>query len=323
MKNVVKIVTFVSLLAGCFTSKAQNTEQPFLYPTPPESLETLYERTTFMVEHFWEKCNLKSIFSSRKNFERAFNDYISYMPYADSTVVFTSVNNLIKEVKKSAPNTITMGEIARAELYSDSARILWDELYIPFARAASQANGLDKTTKDRYSKEITQLENSLLGHKLPSFSMTLPDGSVKNIDDIQGSYILIFFDDPDDFSNTMARARLSSDYGLNGLIDSNYITVISLYAGVPDETWKERAESYPSNWIRAASPEAEKLFDRRVTPTFFYANKDHRLLSKSLDAENLVEAFRSIINNQNQIKAERERLRQEALKNREQNNLNN
>lgn len=311
-----KLFFFISAFIALFINdiKAQQPEHPFLYPVPPESLETLQERTSFLVEHFWDRCNLKSIFASRKNFEQAMDDYFSFMPYADSAVVFNSVDNFIKEVKKSGPNTLTMVEVARAKLYSDSAEYLSDELYLPFARAAVNASGINKELKSAYQLEISQLENSLVGKKVAPFTMTLRDGSKKDIDEITDSYVLIFFDEPDNFDNTMARVRLSTDYSLNDLIKSGYVKVISLYAGQPDATWRDRTADYPDNWIIAASPQAVTLFDQRVKPTFYYLNKEHQILSKTLEADNLVDAFRTVLGAQNRIKAERERLRQEALK---------
>ena len=317
--NIRKIFfPFILLFAINAKVFSQQQDAPFLYPTPPENLETLQERSSYFIEHFWDRCNLKSIFSSKKNFEQAFENYLSFMPYADSTVVFDSIERLIKEVKKTPANTITMGEIARTKLYSDSAQIQWDAVYIPFAKAAASARGIDNNQKAQYLKEISQLENTQVGMKLPSINMTLADGSSMNLNDVGASYILVFFDEPEDFENTMARVRMSTDYALNDLIGQGYVTVISLYPGAPDDNWKERVKDYPDNWIIAASTEADSKFDRRVKPTFYYTNKEHEILSKNLQADNLTEAFRVVLNNQQKIKAERERLRREALKNKEQ-----
>lgn len=308
------ILLFLLTILFASPARAQQQEHPFLYPVPPENLETLQERTSYLVEHFWERCNMKSIFSSLKNFDRAFEDYISFTPYADSTVVFNSVDRLIKEVKKNPTNMATLARTARAKLYSDSAEIRWDALYLPFAKAAAATSGISKAERAMYELEASQLENSRPGVPIPDFTMTLADGSHLDMKDVKGNYILIFFDDPDDFENMLARARLSTDYSLNDLIGRGQVTVISLYPGAADDQWRSRTESYPSNWIVAASDQTERLFDRRVKPTFYYLNKNHIILSNTLQADGLVDAFRSALATQNLIKSERERLRQEALK---------
>lgn len=307
------IILFI-FLASSILMRGQVMDRPFKYPDVPESLESLQDRTTFLVEHFWERCNMKSIFSSKKNFTQAFDDYISFMPYADSATVFNSLDRLIKEVKKNPANMATMGSLARERLYSDTAEIRWDALYLPFAKAMGQNSSLSKEERQQYQLEAQQLENSMVGSKLSDFSMTLRDGSVKSLKDLNDGYLLILIDEPEDFNNTMARMRLATDYGLNDLISQGYVSVLSLHAGTPDKEWQERSASYPENWIVAASTETEPILDRRVKPTFYYLNKDHEILSKTLEVENLTEAFRSIINRRNRIKAEQQRLRDEAIR---------
>lgn len=315
--KIIRLKLFSSLFAafyGILSMSGQQQETPFQYPTPPDNLETLGERTSYLVEHFWDRCNLKAIFSSKKNFDKAFDDYISFMPYADSAVVFKSIDNLIKEVKKTPANMITMGEIANYKMYGDSAEYPYDIIYLPFAKAMTSVSGLSKEEKGKYALQISQLSHSQPGLPMPDFEMVLRDGSTAHPSDFIGSYVLYVIDDPADFDNMMARTRLSTDYALNELIGDRYVNVISLYPDNPDQSWLERTESYPSNWIIAASPYVYELLDQRVKPTFYYLNKENIILSKTLAAENLVEAFRSVRATQNQIKAERERLREEALK---------
>lgn len=310
-------ISLWALLMCSFLARGQQQETPFQYPTPPESLQLLNERSSYFVEHFWDRCNIKGIFSSRKNFEKAFVDFISLMPYADSTTVFNSIDRFIKEVKKTPANMVTLGEVAEYKMYGDSAEIPYDAIYLPFAKAMTTASGLSKEKKEMYGLQVSQLENSMPGKEMPDFDMVLADGTTAKPVNFKGSYVLYVIDDPDDFDNMMARTRLSTDFALNELIENGYLKVISLYPGNPDEAWTERISRYPSNWTIAAAPSANQLLDQRVKPTFFYLNKENIILSKTLDADNLVEAFRGVRAAQKQIQAERERLKEEAIKKRE------
>lgn len=295
--------------------KAQ--EQPqhyFQYPEPPESMETLDQRTSFLVEHFWERCNLKSAFSSRAKMHEAFNDYVSFMPYADTTVVCNSVRKLISDVKKAVPAQLpTLFEMAESSLYSDSAEFPIDQVYMIFANTAAKSKEVAKEARERYSLQASQIGGSLVGQKLPNVGITTSTGESKKLNDISASYLLILFDDPSDSENMMARVRLSADYSLNKLIERGDMTVISLYPGAADQAWKERIATYPSNWVIAASPDAAKYFDQRNKPTIYYANKNQEILSKSLLAENLLVAFRKVLQNKEYIEAAREEARKKAL----------
>lgn len=310
VKNLLASVMLLAL--AVLTAPAQQSTAGFQYPVPPEDVLDLNERSTYIIEHFWDRSNPKSLFSNTKNFDTAFSQFVAVMPYADTTVVQKSIEHLIKEVKKNSTNLQTMARMARAKLYSDTAEYFLDAAYLPFAKAAVNSSGLDKEEKEQYAREISQLSHSQIGMVAPDIKMTTSDGSKLSLSDVSNSYVLIFFDDPEDFNNRLARTRLATDYALNGLIERGYLKVISLYPGQPDAEWHERAASYPENWIVAASPEADMMFDRRWTPTCYYLNRDHVIMSKSLLPENLIEGFRSAYNRQLQNDAERERLRREA-----------
>ena len=309
-----KIIFSLVALICAYCAWAQAPQRYFQYPEPPESLETLDQRTSFLVEHFWERCNLKSAFSSRAKMHEAFNDYVLFMPYADTTVVCQSVRKLIKDVKKNAPDHISvLFEMAESSLYSDSAEYLIDPVYLIFANAAAKSKDVSKEARERYAMQASQIGASIVGNKLPNIDITTVNGESKKLNDISASYLLIIFDDPNDPENLMARVRLSADYSLNKLIERGDMTVISLYPGKADQTWKDRVSTYPANWVIAASPEANKYFDQRVKPTIYYANKEQEILSKSLVAENLLVAFRKVLQNKERIEEAREEAKRKAL----------
>ena len=314
LKNL--FVLFVAVVCVKI-SHAQQTEHFFQYPVPPDNLETLTDRTNYLVEHFWDRCNLKSAFSARQKMAEAFSDYVSFMPYADSVVVINSIEKLIKEVKKKPEHLLLLTQMAENNLYCDTAEYIIDSAYLPFARAAASTGGIPRDQRDRYALQSSQLEGSQVGMKSPSFTMIQPNGELTSIDDIENRYILVLFDDPNDSENLLTRVRLSADYSINELIKRGYVAVVSLYPGVADEAWKTRAAGYPSNWIVGASPDANRLFDQRQKPTIYYLNRDKQILSKNLYIDNLIEAFRVVLVNQDRINQERERLKKEALQQRE------
>lgn len=318
-----KIILFSLIaIASIIQVGAQTPQRYFQYPEPPENLENLSDRTAFLVEHFWEKCNLKSAFSSRAKMAEAFGDYVSFMPYADTTIVCQSVRKLIKDVKKASPSNMqTLIEMAEGILYSDTAAYPIDPVYLIFANAGATSKEVSKEARERFALQASQLGASAVGNTLPDITITTSNGGKQKLNDITSSYILIVFDDPEDPENMMARVRLSADYNLNKLIERGDMTVISLYPGEADKEWKERVSTYPSNWVVAASPESAKYFDRRIKPTIYYANKEHKILSKSLVAENLLVAFRQVLQNKERIEAAREEAKRKAME--QQNNNQN
>lgn len=274
---------------------ADPVQSYFQYPEVPENLDNLTDRSNFFIENFWKRCNMKSAFSSRQKMEGAFRDYITFMPYADATVVHKSIEKLISDVAKNGKNLLALAEMAEANLYSDTAKIVCDECYLPFAKAVADSRKISSAEKARFEYQAKALGGSQVGMTAPELSFTRPDGTTGKLSEQpEGAYVLLFFNNPDCSSCELARVRLAADMNLNDLIDSGKLVVVSIYPGEPTDEWKQRAASYSKKWVVGAAPEADEIYDMRNPPVIYYLNGKHEILSKSFDIDNLLEAFRRV-----------------------------
>lgn len=287
------------ILSGCLlaisaaVSAQTESNTYFQYPTVPESIVGLTERTDYVLEHFWDRCNINEAFSSLQKMKGAFSDYVGLMPYGSAEMVKTSINNLISKVAKNPRNLLALGEMAEAALYSDSAEVVCDECYLPFAQAVAANKKISKAEKARFEYQAKVLGGAQVGMTAPDFTYTTPDGKTGKLSDIPaGSYVLIFINDPDCDHCELARVRLSADINLNDLIDRSLVKVVSVYPGDFDPDWAERAASYSDRWIVGASPEVGDSYDLRNPPVLYYLNGEHKILSKSLVIDGLLEGFR-------------------------------
>ncbi len=285
----------IALAAIALSAGMAQAQTLFPYPTVPESIEGLTPRSDYMMEHFWDRCDLNSVFSSVKKFQGAFSDYVDLMPFASGEAMNSSVESFLKTVGKKPKNLLTVAEMAEGLLYSDTAHVRCDECYLPFAKAVASNKKLSKAEKARFEYQAKVLERSQVGMTAPDITYTTREGKVERLSDIpNGPYVLIFINDPTCDECAMARVRLQADYALNSLIDKGLIKVLSLYPGDYDPDWAEQAKDYSHRWIVGAAPDADEYFDMRNPPVFYYLNGNHKILSKSLAVDNLIEAFRRV-----------------------------
>ena len=288
-------VAAVSLAAAPAALAADNDGHYFPYPVPPESLQTLTERTNFLLEHFWERCNIKSAFSSLPKMREAFNDYVQFMPYADPPHQHPTIDNLIKQVQKNPRNLLALGEMAEGALYSDTALVLCDECYLPFAKAVAANKKIAAADKARFAYQAGALQGSQIGMEAPDFTFTTPEGESKTLAEVaRGAYVVLFFNDPECDDCELARVRLSADMNLNDLIDMGQIRVVSILPAEPSEEWKEKAASYSKKWVVGAAANVDEIYDMRVSPVIYYLDGNRCILSKSLDTDGLKEGFRVV-----------------------------
>ncbi len=293
------ILPWLLAIAATFHMNAQTAGegQYFPYPVVPENLTTLSERSGFFIENFWNHCNFKSAFSSVSKMQKAFNDYIGLMPYAEAEVVHRSIDKLIKEVSKNPKNLLTLAEMAEGAFYSDTAAIVCDECYLPFAQAVASNKKISKAEKSRFEYQAKALGGSQVGMTAPDFTFVTPTGEKGSLSDMpDGAYVLLFFNDPDCDECELARVRLAADINLNDLIDRNLIKVMSIYPGEPTDEWKASTSTYNPKWIIGSAPEIDEIYDMRNPPVIYYLNGTHKILSKTFAIDNLLEAFRVVRN---------------------------
>lgn len=296
MKILTKIFLAIAAMGACAQSVvAQGSDGRhtyFPYPVVPESLQGITERSDYLMDHFWDFCNFKSAFSAKAKMQSAFNDYAAIMPFATSEKMNASVENLLKQVSKKPENLLAMAQWAEGMFYADSARMRCDECYLPFAKAAAGNKKISKAERARFEYHAKTLGGSQVGMTAPDFTYTTPEGKTGRLSDIlQGAYVLIFINDPGCDDCELARVRLGADISLDYLIDSGRMKVISIYPGDFNPEWVEQTRTYSPKWIVGACPDIDEIYDMRSTPTIYYLNGSHQILSKNFDVDRLLHAF--------------------------------
>lgn len=266
----------------------------FQYPQAPENLTSLTQRANYVVEHFWDKCNLNSAFSSRARMTKAFQDYITYMQFASKDTTIISINKLIKEVQKKPKNMLTLAQIAEETLYGDSAIFWSDELYLQFASAVNSTKKLSKAEKARYKHHEVILTNSLVGSIAPNFEITTPEGSNIQFDSIKAPAIILFFNDIECTDCRLAKVRLATDLNLNKLIDRGVIKIVSIHPGEASEEWINEANNYPKNWVVGACEDIYDMFDMRTVPTIYQLDDNHKIVAKNLNVDGILNVVGNI-----------------------------
>lgn len=296
MKHLLSIA--IAILVPTLTMQAD--EPLFPYPEAPESLQTMDQKCSYVIEHFWDRCNINQAFSSRTKLQQAFNDYVQIIPYANADIVHKSVDQLIEKVQKNPKNLLSLAEMAEGVMYSDTAHIICDEVYYPFAKAVAENKKIKAAEKARFVAHARILGGSQVGMTAPDFTYTTPEGTVKKFSELSPSYVILFFNDPDCADCMMARVSLAADYNINQFIKRGQLNIVSIYPGKPtDAEWIEGAKRLPDNWITGASADVDQLYDMRRQPAIYYLNTKHNILSKSMTVDQLINAFREINTRQN------------------------
>lgn len=284
MKQTIAI--FALLISLC--AKAQNNNF-FQLPVIPDELQTLQERSDYMVEHYWDFCDLDKAFSSRDKMAEAFDTYLSFMPYASAETVYAEVGKFMKRISKKADNVLFIGELAEAKLYSDTAEMQSDELFLIFAKAVVGNKKVDKASKLRYQHLVNVLTFSTPGSIAPQFDYIDFNGNKGTFAaDSTKVGTILFFNDPNCSDCNMARLRLDTDVITRRIIEGGKIDMVSVYASEPDAEWQLKAVDYPQSWKIVASEAVNDLYDMRHTPIFYVLNPNGAILLKTANVNDII-----------------------------------
>lgn len=288
-----RIYIFIFAIISIIGLSAQNTY--FLYPTPPGNIDNFYQRCNYMTEHFWDNCNMKSAFSSHSKLKEAFKDYVSIASHAGADTTMASIDALIKSVEKMPKNLLVLAKIAESCLYSDSAEVYSEQMFQPFAQAVADCKKIPNDERSYFTHLAKILSSSQVGTVLPEIKFRRPDGSKGVLGEASdGRRLILFINDPDDSDSHRTLVRLSADYNLRKLHEKNYLQFVCLYPGEPDEKWRNSVKDLPESWIIGASPDVADMFNLKKLPVTVYLTPEHKILTKDIAYERLIEMLRML-----------------------------
>lgn len=281
------IISFTTTLS----ISAQTVELPktlFEYPMAPDSLPTLTDKTSYIVLRFWDKCDFKKALEDENEFGKAFNDYVSFMPYANIDSVKLSVTKLMNRLSKEPKHTLAIARAAENALYGPEAEFTGDEIYLMFARSVLSNKKIKEVDKVRYLEQTRILNGSILGAGAPALTYTTRYGATHQLHDQAGEFIVLFFNDPDCDECSMIKLRLSADVAVNNMLKSGRLKIVTIYSGEPDDNWKQKMSDVPYEWEVGANPEADTVYDLRKMPNIYLLDSERKIIGKDMSTDQIL-----------------------------------
>ena len=271
-------------------------------PEPPSSIVGLQERSSYIIDKFWDTFNPKSSFSNLGKLDRTMEQFFAIAPYASADTVYASVDKLIDQVAKAKPdNLIILARIAESKIASDTSEYISEELYLPFVNAVANNKKVKGAEKARYQAQYLQLQNSMVGKVAPDFEFTRPDGTHGHLSDVKADNVVLFFYNPDCFDCRLAKTRLAADIAVPTYINAGSLAIVAIYPGdAKDPEFKESAKDLPDNWVVGSFPDADRLFTMRTQPQFYYLDNTggRRMIKvKDIPVDNIIVTFNTFLNN--------------------------
>lgn len=277
---------FLMLCAISFTTKADviTIEPLFEYPVAPEEIESLVDKSNWLMQHFWDNMDFKSKAAvDQTALNDAFRVYAFPMQWAEKTEVDKSVDGMLKLLEKNPTLLLQFTKAAEEALYGQRAKVWIDEVYMKYLQSYLKNKKIGAARKKRYERQYKLLSNSLLGTTPSSFTFTTPVGNPGKFEPI-GVYTIIEFGDPDCDDCRHAKLKMETDIKFSSLVERGLVNVMFIIPD-PSEGWQTQLTDYPSNWVVGGSDDVSDILDIRTSPSFWVIGKDGKIKAKNVSVE--------------------------------------
>ena len=285
-----KILGSIAIAGICATAAAQDRiviEPLFEYPTAPDTMDGLQERSEYLLEHFWDNMDFKKRTTVDQNaLNDAFSVYVAPMRFADAVKVDESIQKLLSEISKNPALSLQFAKAAEEALYGPRAYYWNDEIFIRFIDNVLNNKSVKKERKLRYQRLKTQLTNTLQGSVPPEFDYTTPDGKKSHYHP-NGVITVIEFGDPDCDDCRHAKLKMDTNISFSSLVDKGKVNILFIYVD-PEEGWEDKLKDYPAKWYVGASDEVSDLYDLRDTPSIYVIDREGHVAAKNIDVDTAI-----------------------------------
>ncbi len=289
-----RLLLVIFLTLSILSARADEPERYFPYPNIPESLNSLQTRSDYLLEHFWDACNLQTAFSAKAKMAQAFADYATFIPLGSREVALSSIDKLLKKLEKQPNDLVFIAELAEDHFYGDSAEVVSDEAFLPFAKAVAANKKVDKANKLRFARKAKILENNLNGSVFPELPYITREGENASLPVDTSKVTIVYINDPDCDDCRLARIRLDANLTANKLIDAGLLRILSVTPDEPTDGWKEAVAKYPEKWTVAAAPDGYDILDIRYIPSFYILDEHNKIVHKNLNIEALIQILSNL-----------------------------
>lgn len=267
-------------LSNLYAQEIIQIEPIFEYPVAPEELESLTDKSDYLVKCFWDQLDVKN---SQPVNQIALNDafkvYLTPLRYANAKNAFDSVDKLISRISGNPTLMVQFAKAAEENLYGPRAELWADDIYLKFLDAAAKNKKISKTRREKYSKRADLIRSSNVGSNAPTFDFVSSENKQESYYPMSTPTILII-GDPEDTDWRLARLKLESDTNFTQALEKGKLNV--LYLTLSDnKDWANAVSNYSKRWKIGKSDYIREIYDIRTIPSIYLIGSDGKIILKN------------------------------------------
>ncbi|MEM1322042.1 MAG: redoxin domain-containing protein [Bacteroidota bacterium] len=266
-----------------------------------------YQRWDFFKKHWFDNLNMADprLLRSPVQFQKV-DQYMTKLVAQHPDSLIIGVDRVLKMVEPSQ-ETFQFYLIHFLNVYAKSKIVGMDAVYVHIIEDYYAKGRAPWTEEEQLNKIIDsgrKLAPLLIGKQAPKITMYKKDGSTLGLYDVKSEYTVLFFWDPDcgHCKKSMPdMIKFYNDYKDKGV---EVFAVCTKLKDAEAKCWDMIDEKGMDIWINVSDKmlrsRFKQLYDIRTTPQVYVLDKDKKIISKRLGADQLG----TVIDNLIQMKKE-------------------
>lgn len=279
--------------AGSETDGSLTVQALFKYPVAPDFMESIDDRSDYLVENFWNPMDFKQKTVDQTALVHAFGVYVAPMSWASKARTLNSVDKLLDNLKKNPTLLLQFVKAAEENLHGERAEVYIDEVYVKFLEALRDNKKIKPERKKKYLDQLAAMEACKTGNKLPATEVK--DSTGNAVDMKMGDVATIMlFGSPSRSVMREAMLRVASSVPMQKLIKSGALALQVNVTTAPGEESDEFLTGLTPG-VQGGYLTNAGDFDLRLNPDVYLLGPDGSILLKNVNFETAVVGFETIM----------------------------
>ena len=179
--------------------------------------------------------------------------------------------------------------------YDPNSPVRSEDLYLPFVSRLASSGLVDEQDRGRYAWEAQVCSLNQTGTPAADFTFVDIAGKRRTLYGIRADYTLLIFGNPDCNACREIMEQMAASPEISALIRSGRLKVADIYIDEEIDLWKEKADTYPREWINGYDPaftiRTDRIYAVRAVPSLYLLDEKKNVLLKDALPETVLQVL--------------------------------
>lgn len=256
-------------------------------PAIPATLGSSSERSSYVVEHFWDAMDFGDTLQSHNHefLERNFSNFIYLLPYAPASSAEKAVALLMKKAGTDKTAFLILAELAEKYLSEPNSPMRNEDLFILFLKCQIDAEVLDESRRIRARSLLDVALKNRPGMTATDFAYIDNKNRHCTLHGTKSSdnMLLVFYDPECEHCGEIINS-LASNEMLIELQEKKCLTVLAIDTESDAEVWERTKHDMPCGWFvghdSKHSINERMLYDLPAMPVLYLLDANKTVILK-------------------------------------------